>query len=157
MAKKDKANNKKNKGKMCLICKRRFKSSRGVAIHKALVHGKGSVDNTTTMTEKTVDKLEEAFAWGCTDAEACLHAGISKDTLYKHIKENPDFADRKKALKKKPILKARSEWIQKFGEDWKACRDYLERKLKDEFSRKEIHEQQNKTLKEFLDKLEKPE
>lgn len=61
----------------------------------------------TKMTNDTVNKLEEAFSWGCTDVEACLYAGISKPTLYDYIKENPSFSDRKESLKQNPTLKAR--------------------------------------------------
>jgi hypothetical protein len=47
------------------------------------------------MTEATVAKLEQAFAFGCTDLEACLYADISKDCLYNYQKKHPEFVDRK--------------------------------------------------------------
>lgn len=62
----------------------------------------------TKMTTETVKKLEEAFLLGCTDAEACLFADISKQTLYNYQDNNPEFVDRKETLKKNPVLKARA-------------------------------------------------
>lgn len=59
------------------------------------------------MTEATVNKLEEAFLMGCPDLEACLFAGITKQTLYNYQEKNPAFVDRKEALKQNPFMKAR--------------------------------------------------
>jgi len=42
-----------------------------------------------------LQKLEEAFAMGCTDLEACLYADISSSTLYNYQKAHPDFLERK--------------------------------------------------------------
>lgn len=61
----------------------------------------------TKMTDITVKKLEEAFAMGCSDSEACLFADISKQTLYDYCKRVPTFTDRKELLKSNPILKAK--------------------------------------------------
>jgi hypothetical protein len=55
-----------------------------------------------------VSKLEEAFLWGCTDIEACLHADISRKSLYRYIEKNPDFSHRKETLKQSPVLRART-------------------------------------------------
>lgn len=51
------------------------------------------------MTKETISKLEEGFGFGYTDAQACLHAGISVTPFYEYIKQNPEFAERKEALK----------------------------------------------------------
>lgn len=61
----------------------------------------------TKMTAETVQKLEEAFLLGCTDEEACLAADISKQTLYNYQDANPEFIDRKEALKSNPVYRAR--------------------------------------------------
>ena len=58
------------------------------------------------MTEAVLRKLEDAFALGCTDLEACLYADISKTTLYDYQKDHPEFAERKEKLKETPTLKA---------------------------------------------------
>ena len=59
------------------------------------------------MTDDTIKKLEEVFALGGSDSEACFYANISKQTLYNYQKEHPEFVDRKEALKEKPILEAK--------------------------------------------------
>ena len=64
------------------------------------------------MTPEVVGKLEEAFSWGCTDIEACLFAGIHRDSLYAFQNENPAFSDRKEALKTNPAIKARRMLFQ---------------------------------------------
>jgi hypothetical protein len=62
---------------------------------------------TTKMTEVTLQKLEQAFAWGCSDIEAFLFAGINKSTLYDYCTKNPGFTDRKETLKTTPTMKAK--------------------------------------------------
>lgn len=88
----------------------------------------------TVMTEEVLSKLEEAFAWGCTDVEACLHADIAAKTLYLYQEKNPEFIQRKEALKENPILLARSTVIKGFMKSPELALKYLERKKKDEFS-----------------------
>jgi len=85
------------------------------------------------MTDDTIKKLEEVFALGGSDSEACFYANISKQTLYNYQKEHPEFVDRKEALKEKPILKAR-QTVVKALDDPKDAQWFLERKRKDEFS-----------------------
>lgn len=57
-------------------------------------------------------KLEEAFAIGCSDEEACAYADISEATLYNYQGKHPKFVERKKQLKKRPILKAKNTVVQ---------------------------------------------
>ena len=85
------------------------------------------------MTDDTIKKLEEVFALGGSDSEACFYANISKQTLYNYQKEHPEFVDRKEALKEKPILKAR-QTVVKALDDPKDAQWFLERKRKEEFS-----------------------
>jgi tRNA G18 (ribose-2'-O)-methylase SpoU len=87
----------------------------------------------TIMTPEVIAKLEEAFAWGCTDVEAALWADIAVQTLYLYQEKNPEFIERKKALKEKPILLARKSVIKQLQRDGKLAMDYLARKKKDEF------------------------
>ena len=87
----------------------------------------------TIMTDDTIKKLEEVFALGGSDSEACFYANISKQTLYNYQKEHPEFVDRKEALKEKPILKARQTVVRSLDNPDYAFK-YLERKKKDEFS-----------------------
>lgn len=90
----------------------------------------------TVMTAEVIAKLEEAFAWGCTDIEACLNADIAPATLYQYQEKNPKFTERKAALKETPILLARKSVVTKLGKDSDLALKYLDRKKKDEFSTK---------------------
>lgn len=92
------------------------------------------VGRPTVMTPIVIAKLEEAFALGCTDLEACLFAGISKDSLYRHQTDNADFCDRKELLKENPILVARTSVLAEMKGNGDLALKYLERKKKDEFS-----------------------
>lgn len=86
----------------------------------------------TLMTEETLNKLEEIFALGGTDKEACFYAGISHQTLYNYQKDNHEFVERKEALKETPILKARRTVVESLKDPNHAFR-YLEKKRRDEF------------------------
>lgn len=91
----------------------------------------------TVMTEGVIQKLEEAFAWGCTDIEACLWANIDSRTLYKYQEKNPEFVRRKEGLKDTPVMLARKAVVNAIRNgDRTTAMQYLERKKKDEFSTK---------------------
>jgi hypothetical protein len=68
---------------------------------------KNKVGRPTKMKEATLQKLEQAFAWGCSDSEACIFAGINKSTLYAYCEKKREFTDRKELLKTTPVMKAR--------------------------------------------------
>jgi hypothetical protein len=86
------------------------------------------------MTPEVIAKLEEAFAWGCTDREACLWAGISEEALYLYQGKNPAFTKRKEMLKDTPILDSRFTVAKAVKKNPEMAMKYLERKKKDEFS-----------------------
>lgn len=86
----------------------------------------------TLMTEVTLKKLEEVFAIGGTDQEACFYADISHQTLYNYQHEHPEFIERKEALKERPILKAR-QTVVKALENPRDAQWYLSKKKKLEF------------------------
>jgi hypothetical protein len=86
------------------------------------------------MTDLVVKKLEEAFALGCTDLEACFYADITKQTLYTYQQTHDEFLDRKELLKQRPVLEARKSVIRHLESDGKLAIRYLERKLSNEFS-----------------------
>lgn len=91
-----------------------------------------------SVTQDVVNKLEEAFSLGATDLEACFFAGISKQTLYNYQEKNPDFIDRKVALKERLVLKARAVIRDALeNKDKQTAQWYLERKKKDEFSQRQ--------------------
>lgn len=97
--------------------------------------GKIKEGRPTVMTKETLNKLEEVFAIGGSDTEACFYADISPRTLYKYQEEHPDFIQRKEALKEKPILKAR-QTIVKALDNPQQAQWYLERKRKKEFAQR---------------------
>ena len=84
----------------------------------------------------TLKKLEEAFAMGCSDKEACLMADISHQTLYDYQNRHPKFVERKEALKETPILAARKTIVDNLKNP-NIATWYLERKKKDEFTGKQ--------------------
>lgn len=93
------------------------------------------VGRPTVMTPEILNKLEEVFALGGTDKEACFYAGISHQALYNYQHDHPEFIERKEALKERPILKAR-QTIVKGLDDADNAKWYLERKAKKEFAQK---------------------
>lgn len=83
------------------------------------------------ITLDILKKLEEVFALGGTDEEACFYADISEQTLYNYQYRNPEFIERKQRLKFRPVLKARRtiiEWL----DNPNYAKWYLERKIKNE-------------------------
>jgi len=86
----------------------------------------------TAVTKEVLRKLEEVFALGGTDEEACLYADIAMSTLYKYQETHKEFAERKAQLKETPILKARQTVVNSL-EDPNIAFKFLERKKKAEF------------------------
>ncbi len=93
------------------------------------------VGRPTVMTQEVIGKLDEAFAMGCTDKEACLYAGIHPSSLYDYQNEHPEFSERKETLKESPFLLARRT-IYKSLNTVAAAQWFMERKRKDEFSQR---------------------
>lgn len=88
------------------------------------------------INDATIQKLEQAFSFGCTNREACLFADISEAVLYAYFANNPQFSERVEKLKDSVKLHARMNVARSIVE--KKNRDdskwYLERKAKDEFA-----------------------
>jgi hypothetical protein len=91
----------------------------------------------TVMTPTTLQKLEEAFSFGCTDEEACFFAGICKQSLYNFQKENEDFLDRKEVLKSRPVLLARQSVINGIKDNPNLAFKFFESKQSNEFNKKD--------------------
>jgi hypothetical protein len=87
--------------------------------------GKHPGGRPTVMTDAVVKKLEEAFALGCTDLEACYYADITKQTLYNYCESKPGFLDRKETLKQRPIYLARKVIIKALLDDDRGIADKL--------------------------------
>ena len=87
------------------------------------------------MTDEVIGKLEQAFAFGCSDLEACRFADINPSTLYDYCRKNPEFSEKKSMLKLEPVLKAKKTLFDSL-EDVKVAQWYLERKCKEDFNTK---------------------
>lgn len=93
----------------------------------------------TLMDENKVKEIEGYFANGATDLEACFLANISKQTLYNYQEKNPDFVDRKEALKNMPKYKAKVNVVREIEKgDKETSKWYLERKDKEFKSKTDI-------------------
>lgn len=91
----------------------------------------------TVITPEVIRKLEDAFSIGASDLEACFVAGIGKTALYEYQKQNPDFTERKEALKQMTSYAARKVVNDKIIEgDVDTATWQLERKNKDEYGTK---------------------
>ena len=96
----------------------------------------------TKMTKTLLAKLEEAFAFGCSDEEACLYADIQPSTMYRYQEDHPEFKERKARLKQNPILEARKSVITGMKDNPRLALDFLKARKSDEFSeRKQLDHQ----------------
>ena len=64
------------------------------SVKKNKKNNTNKVGRPTKLSDEVVRKLESAFSIGCNVSQACLHAGISRDTFYKFIDKNKEFSDR---------------------------------------------------------------
>lgn len=93
------------------------------------------VGRPTVITDEALRKLEEIFALGGSDKEACFYAGIGTTALYNYQQANPLFVERKAALKELPVLKARRT-VEASLSNPEHAKWYLERKAKGEFAQR---------------------
>jgi hypothetical protein len=96
-------------------------------------------------SQSTLIKLKEAFLFGASDREACLYAGICRDTLYDYQKKNTKFSDQKKEWKSNPLLKARKTIFDNLDKHTVAMW-YLERKARTEFDLKRNNIDEDKKM-----------
>lgn len=89
---------------------------------------KRPIGRPSVIGQATLSKLEEAFAMGCSDIEACLWANIGSATLYNYQNRHPDFVERKNELKNNPVLLARRTVHDSLAKDVNSAWRYLERK-----------------------------
>jgi hypothetical protein len=114
---------------------------------RKIKHMENKVGRPTVMTPETVNKLEEGFAMGFTDEEACIYANISKQTLYDYCKKHEEYTDRKEGLKNHPKILAKTNVYHALKENKKVedSKWYLERRDKD-FKQKSDVTSNDKTL-----------
>jgi len=98
--------------------------------------GSKSVGRPSKMTDEVIRKIEEVAALDGSVEEMAYYAGVHPDTIYAWLKENKVFSDRIKALRERPILKAR-QTIVKSLENAVTAQWYLERKKKREFAQRQ--------------------
>ena len=96
------------------------------------------------VTPEVLSKLEIAFSCGCPVTEACLIAGIARNTFYNFLKARPEYEDRFQALRDKPVLEARKRIAEQIPEDSRIAQWYLERKRPEEFGSKSMVQHQHK-------------
>lgn len=65
------------------------------------------IDDLTSITTKEIKDLEYYFTHGFTDEEACLEANVPISSFYHYCSNNPEWADRRKVLKRKQVMKAK--------------------------------------------------
>jgi len=114
-----------------MIKKKKIKRPRG---RPKITNPKGA-GRKTVMTPETIAKLESAFAQGFSDADACILAEIDVTTLHRYNQKNPNFAKKKEALKRRPLLSSVLLINKAIKEgDVTTAKWYAERKGRDEFS-----------------------
>jgi len=87
----------------------------------------------TKLTPEVIQKLEQAFSFGCSAREACIYAGISEIGYYSYLKKYPELKERFDLLKERPILKAREAVVLGFKKDPWLAWEFLKKKRPDEF------------------------
>ncbi len=94
-----------------------------------------NVGRPTKITPDILRKLEDAFSNGLPDREACFYAGIANSTLYLYQARNPEFSERKQALRLHPNIAARKAIVAALG-DVRVAQWWLEKKVSNEFGAK---------------------
>lgn len=61
----------------------------------------------TSMTDEVVSKLLDYLSTGTTIGQACHYAGISRETYYKHIKEDDELSDKMTGAQENVSMHAR--------------------------------------------------
>lgn len=101
---------------------------------KVIAPRAGRTGRPSVMTQEIVTKLEHAFVYDSSVEEACLYAGISRNTYYEFVKHYPDFQDRVETLRHAPYLMARRTLIAAAEHDADLALKILERRRKTEWS-----------------------
>lgn len=96
----------------------------------------GKKGRPSTMSEKTLRKLELSFAYDSTVEEACIFAGIPVRTYYDFLTKHPDFSHTVELLRNVPVMIARRTVVNGVVTSQDSAMRYLEKKRKDEFSSK---------------------
>lgn len=91
----------------------------------------------SVLTPSVVALLVAAFESGLPKTQAFRYAGISKDTYYRAIKDDEEFADKMRVAQQKLNFRAREVVAKAINNgDVRTAQWWLERKQKDEFSQR---------------------
>lgn len=88
------------------------------------------------LTTAVINRLHEGFLCGLTITQACIYAGICRDTYYEWMKKRPALAKKMELAQLNPFLAAKRTIMQNMGNP-DVAKWYLERKSPDEFSTKQ--------------------
>ena len=80
-----------------------------------------------------IDKLHEGLLMGLTVEQACIYAGIHKDTYYDWCKNKPGFKEKMERAALNPFLLAKQTIFRNLN-DKETAKWYLEHKSRQEFS-----------------------
>ena len=67
------------------------------------------------INEIVVGKLEEIFKRDWNVSEACLYAGINRDTYYENLKKNKEISDRMERARMFPFIYAKKKLFEAIG------------------------------------------
>lgn len=91
----------------------------------------------TVLTPQVIAQLVAAFQNGLTKQQAFRYAGIGKDTYYRAMKDDKDFADKMRVAQEHLNFRSREVVAKSIeGGDVRTAQWWLERKQKDEFSQR---------------------
>lgn len=119
--------------------------------YKKKPNGKNATGRPEKIKEEELRKLETAFKMGCNAEEARAFAEIPSTTYYDYLRNNPNFSQKIAMWRQNPVLKAkRTIYINLDNAD--TAKWYLERKCKEEFSTKQVIENEPIVQKVFITK-----
>jgi hypothetical protein len=89
--------------------------------------------------EMAMQVLEKVFKLGCSVPKAALYTGIPERTIYDWLESDDVLRSQVRLWQNYSNWKARENWLDKLEKKhYTASKEWLERKEKDEFSKKEI-------------------
>lgn len=97
-------------------------------INKKIAAGVSKLD------ENAIQKLQQGYAIGATDAEMAVYLDVWPQTITNWRKKHAKLFEYLDGLKARPILQAREEVVKGFKGNPELALKFLERKVKDEFS-----------------------
>lgn len=126
----------------CPKCKKYYYNKRKVCTH---------CGRDWKLTPEIEKELERALRLDYPVEKACVYVGIAKSSFYSWLKNFPEFAEKMRRAKHFASKIARTSVIKHMAKDGNLALKYLERKEKDEFSTKQVVQEQSPTKELDLD------